>query len=49
MVKEYDAKLRGLYQGMTSGANPQVRGTRPTSQQPYSEAREALRRDILGR
>jgi hypothetical protein len=49
MVKEYDAKLRGLYQGMTSGANPQVPGTRPTSQQPYSEAREALRRDILGR
>jgi hypothetical protein len=49
MVKEYDTKLRGLYQGMTSGANPQVPGTRPTSQQPYSEARDALRRDILGR
>lgn len=49
MVKEYDAKLRGLYQGMTSGANPQVPGTRPTSQQPYSEARDQLRKDILGR
>jgi hypothetical protein len=49
MVNEYDAKLRGLYRGMASGANPQVRGTRPTSQQPYSEARDQLRKDILGR
>jgi hypothetical protein len=49
MVNEYDTKLRGLYRGMTSGANPQVPGTKPTSQQSYSEARDQLRRDILGR
>lgn len=49
MLKEYDAKLRGIYQGMTSGANPQVAGTPSTARQGYSAARDALRQDIFGR